>query len=62
MSSSCLQPSPRRIIPVRVADVPLPKRRHAASVAIKHEDDEIERLRIRLLAENPGNLIAWIAP
>lgn len=60
--SSCLQPSPRRIIPVRVADVPIDKRRQAAHVAIKHEDDEYERLRIRLLAEHPGDLVAWIAP
>lgn len=60
--SSCLQPSPRRIIPVRVADVPIDLRRHAANVAIKREQDEYERLRIRLIAENPGDLVAWIAP
>lgn len=60
--SSCLQPSPRRIITVRVADVPIDLRRHAANVAIKREQDEYERLRIRLIAENPGDLVAWIAP
>ena len=60
--SSCLHPSPRRIIPVRVADVPITKRRYAAQSAIKHEHDEYERLRIRLLAEHPGDLVAWIAP
>lgn len=60
--SSCLQPYRRRIVPVRVADVPIAKRRQAARVAIRHEHDEYERLRIRLLAEHPGDLIAWVAP
>ena len=60
MSSACL-PSVRRCIPVRVADVPLEKRRAAARVATRMEADPMERRRILMLAEQPGNLIAWIA-
>ena len=60
--SSALAPSRRRYIPVRVADVPLEKRRQAARLAVKREDDMLERWRIFLIAEDPGELIAWIAP
>lgn len=60
MSSACA-PSPRRCVPVKVADVPLEKRRHAARQAIKREPDPSERLRIIMLAEYPGELVAWIA-
>ena len=59
---SALVPSRRRYIPVRVADVPLPTRRKAARTAVKWEDDMMERWRIIMLAENPGELVAWIAP
>ena len=45
-----------------VADVPLAKRRHAARQAIKAEHDPMERLRILMLAEAPGDLVAWVAP
>jgi hypothetical protein len=60
--SSALAPSRRRCVPVRLADVPLEKRRHAARVAIKWEDDPLERWRIIMLAEQPGELVAWVAP
>lgn len=60
--STALEPSKRRHQPVRVADVPVEKRRRAAREVIRREDDPLEQLRILVLAENPGNLIAWIAP
>ena len=60
MSSACA-PSSRRCIPVRVADVPLEERRHAARVALKREPDPLERWKIIMLAEEPGELVAWIA-
>lgn len=55
-------PDSRRIIPVRVADVPLEERRKAAGVAARHEVDPYEAVRIRMVAEEPGDLIAWVAP
>ena len=42
--------------------MPLPTRRKAARTAVKWEDDMMERWRIIMLAENPGELVAWIAP
>lgn len=59
---SVLAPSRRRHVPVRIADVPLEKRRYAARLAIRWEDDPLERWRIIMLAEQPGNLVAWVAP
>lgn len=60
---SCLRPSQQRTIPVRLADVPLAKRRWAASLAIKAEEDPYKRLRIKILAEYPPpDLTAWIRP
>jgi hypothetical protein len=56
-----LPPDTRRIKPVRVADVPVSVRRRAASTAAKQEHSAQERLRLRMLAEDPGELIAWIA-
>ena len=58
---SALAPSRRRYVPVRVADVPLEKRRSAARVAIRQEPDPLERWKIIMLAEEPGELVAWIA-
>ncbi len=60
--TSALAPSRRRCVPVRVADVPLERRRYAARLAIKREDDPLERWRIVMLAEDPGELVAWVAP
>lgn len=60
---SCLRPSAQRTIAVRLADVPIEKRRFAASLAIRDEHDPMERLRIKLLAEfPPKTLVAWIRP
>ena len=42
--------------------MPLEERRQAAHVAMRAETDPWERFRIRLLAEDPGELIAWVAP
>jgi len=52
--------SAQRTHPVRVADVPLHVRRRAAAEAIRHERDLVEALKIRMLAEHPGDLIAWV--
>ncbi|MCR4339217.1 MAG: hypothetical protein NUW01_04935 [Gemmatimonadaceae bacterium] len=60
--SSAIAPSKRRHLPVRVADVPLEKRRHAARQAVKREPDPLERWAIFMLAEDPGELVAWVAP
>jgi len=52
--------SAQRTRPVRVADVPLDVRRRAASEACRHEHDLMEALKIRRLAEHPGDLVAWV--
>jgi len=31
-------------------------------LAIKREDDPMERWKIIMLAEQPGELVAWVAP
>lgn len=60
---SCLRPSTQRTVPVRLIDVPIERRRFAASMAIKEEPDPTERLRIKLLAEfPPKTLVAWVRP
>ena len=41
--------------------MPLEKRRHAARIAIRQEPDPLQRWRIIMLAEEPGELVAWIA-
>jgi hypothetical protein len=55
-------PDKRRIVPVRLADVPVRRRRAAALRAAKHETDPFEVLEMRIIAEEPGDRIAWIAP
>lgn len=54
-------PDSRRIKPVKLADVPKPDRMRAARKACRYEEDPWERLRILMLAEEPGDLVAWIA-
>lgn len=61
MALACDLP-PARNSWVYLRDLPLEERRAAAAKAIKNEDDPIQRLLIRLTAENPGNLKAWVAP
>ncbi len=59
---SCMQPSPRRHKPVRLADVPKPVRMKAAYRVIQSEKDPDERLRImQLAASPPPDLVAWVA-
>lgn len=59
---SATEPSRRRNKPVRLKDVPLPVRRRAARAAVRYEDDLLEKWRIIMLAEDPGDLVAWVAP
>jgi len=57
-----LPPDRRRIVPIRVADVPLAVRRKAATAAARGALNIEEAVEIRMLAEEPGDLIAWVAP
>ena len=55
-------PDRRRIIPVRLVDVPLEVRLKGARVAKRAEVDPFERLRIDLAAHSPDpEFVGWIA-
>lgn len=60
--ASCLEPSPRRTRRVLIRDVPLPVRRRAAWEAAMSTEDPLDKLRLRLLAEDPGDLAAYVKP
>jgi hypothetical protein len=60
--ASVMDPSRQRCVRVRLADVPLDERLLAARVAVSVEPDPWVRLRIRVLALNPGDLTAWVRP
>lgn len=61
MHSRYYPPDTRRIKRVRVADVPHEVRIRAASEVCKQEHDVWVRLQVRMLAEDPGDLCAWVA-
>lgn len=57
------EPSPSRILPMRLKDVPEADRIAAAREACRTENDPWARLEIMLLATNPpDDLIAWVRP
>lgn len=61
MNSRYYPPDTRRLKRVKIADVPIDIRRHAAQRVCKEEHDAYQRLKVRMLAEDPGDLVAWIA-
>lgn len=59
---SCLQPSPARCRPVRLADVPEGVRVKAAREVCRKEHDPDVQARVLLLALRPGETVAWVRP
>lgn len=61
MHSRYYPPDSRRLKRVKLADVPRDVRVRAASEVCKQEHNAFERLKVRMLAEDPGETVAWIA-
>jgi hypothetical protein len=55
-----LEEKPQPLQRVYLKDIPIEARRKAAWEVAKRIDDPLERLQVRLIAENPGKAIAWI--
>jgi hypothetical protein len=63
MSGSCLTPSKRRTVPVRLIDVPLEQRLSGARLAVKWAADPDEAMDILRIALFPrADLVAWVKP
>lgn len=60
----CAAPSPpdqRRTVPVRLVDIPLETRMHAAHLVCRHEADEGERRLVFAAARAPSATVYWVA-
>lgn len=54
-------PDRRRIVPVRLTEIPLDRRLRAAHEAIKTAADARERAEILLAAAHPSDRVYWVA-
>lgn len=58
---SLTEPSARRLRPVKLTDIPLQVRYHAAVMAAKHTHDPEEAKALLAAAITPSQTVYWVA-
>lgn len=58
---SLVPPDRRRVVPVRLTEIPLERRLRAAERCLKDEHDPIGRIEIMTCAWHPSSTVHWIA-